>query len=101
MDNLKVRIGHMNLRVSYPPPQRGLSRGRAFPWEAGVMTERIEAALAIRLGAQRLRQIAATDSEPERAAELRVIARDMDESAALLEAAFIMKPPTPANDAVG
>ena len=49
------------------------------------MTEKIEAARIIRVGAERLRQIAAAHTDAQHAAEILRIAAEMDEHAAELE----------------
>lgn len=52
------------------------------------MKEKLVAARDIRVGAERLRQLAANETDPERAAEMRRIAHEMDDHAAELEHAI-------------
>ena len=51
------------------------------------MTDKVIAARNIRIGAERLRQIAASETDAQRAAEMLRIAGEMDEHAADLERA--------------
>lgn len=51
------------------------------------MTDKIVLARTIRVGAERLRQIAASEAEAKRAAEMLRLAVEMDEHAAELERA--------------
>ena len=57
------------------------------------MTDKVVAARDIRLGAARLRQIAASETDAKRAADMRRIATEMDETAAELERSAAGAPP--------
>lgn len=59
------------------------------------MTEKIEVAMTIRAGAERLRRIAADEANPERAREMLRHAAEMDEHATEIERAFAKTPPEP------
>lgn len=62
------------------------------------MTERIEAARSIRIGAERLRQLASAEANQELASQMVEIAAEMDHHAAELERSFVTNPPRPANE---
>jgi hypothetical protein len=53
------------------------------------MSDTIMAARDIRVGAERLRQLAATETDAKRAADMLRIAGEMDEHAAELEASIV------------
>jgi hypothetical protein len=65
------------------------------------VTEKIVAARKIRIGAERLRQIAASEADGERAAEMIRIAQEMDEHAAELERSVVSRQPRNANASHG
>jgi hypothetical protein len=56
------------------------------------MTEEIASARTIRVGAERLRLLAVSEADAERAAEMLRIAQEMDEHAAELERAIADAP---------
>jgi len=62
------------------------------------MTERLKRAQVIRLGAERLRQMAAAETDRDHASEMIEIAAEMEENAARLERSFASNPPRPANE---
>lgn len=57
------------------------------------MTEKIVAARKIRIGAERLRKIAASEADAERVAEMTRIAQEMDKHAAELERSVVNEQP--------
>ncbi len=59
------------------------------------MSDRLETARSIRIGAERLRQIARHETNSVLASEMRRIADEMDENAAHLERAYANDPPKP------
>jgi hypothetical protein len=60
-----------------------------FEMEGNKMIEKMVSARQIRVGAERLRKIAASESDAERAAELNRMAQEMDEHAAEIERAIV------------
>jgi hypothetical protein len=64
------------------------------------MAERLGKARIIRIGAERLRRLAANESSPEAAREMLRIAGEMDEYAAELEQSFANRPPKLPKDVV-
>lgn len=61
--------------------------------------ERLDSARIIRLGAERLRQLAENQASPDAAREMLGLAVEMDENAAELES-FVAQPPKLPDDAV-
>ena len=56
------------------------------------MMDKLETARSIRTGAERLRQLATSETNPELANEMRRIAAEMDENAATLERSIADSP---------
>lgn len=63
------------------------------------MKDKVEVSRDMRVGAERLRQIAVNETDAQRAVEMIRIAKEMDEHAAELERALADNPRNLANDA--
>jgi hypothetical protein len=63
------------------------------------VTEKNEAARAIRIGAERLREVATREPDPDFVADLIRVAQEMDEHAAEIERSIANEQPLIANDA--
>ena len=59
------------------------------------MTDKLETAHNLRSGAAHLRLLAAGETNPEKVAELRWMAAELDDHAAALERQFANEPPDP------
>jgi hypothetical protein len=60
--------------------------------DEGGMSKGIEVARGMRIGAERLRQLAVSETDRDRAREMLRIAAEMDEHAAELERSFVNHP---------